>query len=204
MKIFVVRHGQTEWNKKGVIQGHSAIPLNEKGKRHAKHIANFLKNKNISIIYSSDLLRAKQTAQTVSKATKAKIVFTKALREMNMGKLVGLTHQQIPKKFPSYEQCKKLNHYRALGPKSESYFMVEKRVTPFLQKILSSYKKQSVALVAHEAVNRVILRLLLELEKNETVKIAHPNDCIYEVDIHEKKVVRYHEGKKHKGLLKRV
>ena len=66
MKIYVVRHGQTNWNVKGKIQGKSDIELNEKGIEQAKELKELIKNYDINLIISSPLKRAKQTAEIIN------------------------------------------------------------------------------------------------------------------------------------------
>jgi 2,3-bisphosphoglycerate-dependent phosphoglycerate mutase len=68
-KLFLIRHGQTDWNLAGKLQGHADIPLNATGKEQAQKVAQFLRKKQISLqaLYSSDLQRAHQTAQEISK-----------------------------------------------------------------------------------------------------------------------------------------
>ena len=66
MKIYTVRHGQTEWNKKGLYQGKTDVPLNEEGKKQAMLVKEKLKDKKIDLIISSPLKRAKETAEIIS------------------------------------------------------------------------------------------------------------------------------------------
>ncbi len=94
--IFLIRHGQTDWNLAGKIQGHSDIPLNATGKEQAQKVAQFLKKKQILLngLYSSDLQRAHQTAQEIAALFALDIILTPDLREGHFGKLEGLTKQE--------------------------------------------------------------------------------------------------------------
>ena len=65
MKIFIVRHGETEWNRTNRFQGISDIPLNKKGKAQAEALAHALKDEAIDVVYSSPLIRAKETARAI-------------------------------------------------------------------------------------------------------------------------------------------
>ncbi len=88
--IYAIRHGQTDWNKEGIIQGGgSNCPLNEEGLKQAKILAEKLKNFHITKIYSSDLLRAKQTTEEINKILKVKVVYSPLLRETNYGEVEG-------------------------------------------------------------------------------------------------------------------
>ena len=84
--IYLVRHGETDWNVKNIIQGQIDIPLNKKGENQALEIANELKDIHFDAIFSSDLSRAKRTAEIIATERKLAVVATKTLREMYFGK----------------------------------------------------------------------------------------------------------------------
>ena len=205
MKIFLVRHGQTDWNKKNVIQGLKGGRLNATGRRQAKTIALFLKGENISSIYSSDSFRARQTASEISKATGAKPTFSPKLRELDGGIFAGKTREEVSKKYSSLMREREHDPYHFKRPKGESYADVEQRVRPLLEKILSAHSKENIAIVSHQGTNRVVLRVLLGLEKNEAVQLSHPQDCVYEIAVNEggTSVAHHRGGKRGEGLLKR-
>lgn len=83
--FYIVRHGETEWNVKGLVQGHTDIPLTKKGKRQARQLAKKLSRINFNAVFSSDLLRAKQTAQLIALEKKIAVKTTQALREETDG-----------------------------------------------------------------------------------------------------------------------
>lgn len=89
--FYIVRHGETDWNKEGRAQGQTDIPLNETGKLQAKNIAQELKHITFYHAYSSDLLRAKHTAETIALEHTLTVVTTKLLRERNFGEYEGQT-----------------------------------------------------------------------------------------------------------------
>ncbi|MEK1831722.1 histidine phosphatase family protein [Priestia megaterium] len=68
--LYLIRHGQTDWNKNKLIQGHADIPLNEAGKQQAKRVAERFRDIHIDVIYTSDLLRAQETAREIAAAAK--------------------------------------------------------------------------------------------------------------------------------------
>lgn len=89
MMIYFVRHGETEWNKKEILQGHKDSPSTIKGINNAEKLGKILRDKKIEIIYSSDLGRCVQTAEIINRWLKVKIIKTKELRERNFGDLNG-------------------------------------------------------------------------------------------------------------------
>lgn len=89
--FYFIRHGQTDWNKKRLVQGQIDIPLNETGEQQAKTLAEVLENVQFDLAFSSDLMRAKRTADIVVLEKALYVATTKLLRERNFGKLQGGT-----------------------------------------------------------------------------------------------------------------
>lgn len=84
--IYLIRHGETDWNVERKIQGQTDIPLNSNGKQQAEEAANEIANLKIDRIISSDLSRAKETAEIINKKVGAKITFDKRIREVKFEK----------------------------------------------------------------------------------------------------------------------
>ncbi len=106
LRVFIFRHGQTEWNREGRIQGHRDIPLNEKGREDARRLARAFLKLPVGLVLSSDLSRAVDTATiALSEAVRnawhpvVPIVGDLRLREVDLGQLQGLTHDEIFEKF---------------------------------------------------------------------------------------------------------
>ena len=96
-EIYLVRHGETDWNNDGRFQGHVNIPLNEKGKIQAQEAYEKLKAINFDLIYSSDLERAAETARIINAYREIPIRYDQRLRERDAGKYSGLTLSEIAK-----------------------------------------------------------------------------------------------------------
>jgi len=96
-EIYLVRHGETDWNNDGRFQGHVNIPLNEKGKIQAQEAYERLKAINFDLIYSSDLERAAETARIINAYREIPIRYDQRLRERDAGKYSGLTLSEIAK-----------------------------------------------------------------------------------------------------------
>ncbi|MHB1463281.1 MAG: histidine phosphatase family protein [Armatimonadota bacterium] len=88
--IYLVRHGQTDWNVEKKTQGHTDIPLNDNGREQAKSLSMDISKLKIDRIISSDLLRARETAEIVNEAFGVYLTFDKRLREINYGDLEGI------------------------------------------------------------------------------------------------------------------
>ena len=115
MKIYVVRHGETDWNNKHLVQGLIDNPLNEKGREQAKNISEFFKDKNIKKFYSSPLCRAVETLEIIKKENKinAPTITLNGFLERDFGSLEGAKVKDFlslkdPQSEPGYEQNKDL------------------------------------------------------------------------------------------------
>ncbi len=99
MRLYIVRHGETEFNRNRMMQGYHEIPLNERGIRQATLLAHRLKEEQLDRIISSDLRRAVMTACIVASHTGAPMDYDPALRERNPGLLTGKSYDEEPRFF---------------------------------------------------------------------------------------------------------
>src|SRR5262245_3515870 len=101
-RVLLIRHGQTDWNAAGRWQGFEEIPLNDEGWAQARALAAYLSNQNgkINAIYSSDLIRAFQTASAIGEAFKLNPQPDPRWREMNLGIFQKLTRDEITARYP--------------------------------------------------------------------------------------------------------
>src|SRR4051794_38680024 len=97
--IYLIRHGETDWNVQERFQGHTDIPLNENGRSQARQLIAVCRHHKIEAILSSDLSRALETAQIIAAQLEIKVFQNAGLREANLGKAQGLTHSEIEQQF---------------------------------------------------------------------------------------------------------
>src|SRR5690606_26243485 len=151
-KLFLVRHGQSAGNAEGRFGGHCPTPLSARGLRQADGAAHALQKESITAIYSSDLLRAVQTAEPLSRLIDVPIIATSAFRERNVGVLEGLTFDESKAAYPDdfYALVNRdLNHKITRG---ESYRQLLERSTEELWKILNSHIGDRIAIFSHTGV----------------------------------------------------
>jgi len=128
--IYLVRHGQTDWNiEKKHTQGHTDIPLNENGKKQAEQLAQSISNLKIDKIISSDLLRAKETAEIINKKFGSPIFFDERMREINYGIL-----ERIPRDTLTQETWDIFNT-RPEELKAESKVHIFERIKNFFDEL---------------------------------------------------------------------
>lgn len=94
-RLILVRHGETDWNVEGRYQGHSDVPLNARGRAQAARLAEALRGSDIRAIYSSDLARARETAEALAHATRLAVQHDPRLREIDQGDWEGMLFLEI-------------------------------------------------------------------------------------------------------------
>lgn len=151
MELYVVRHGQTDFNVKKVFQGHIDIPLNEIGQKQAQETALKFKDIDVNMILASPLQRTLQTAEPISQITGVPITIEKRLIERCFGDMEG--HQNREdwniKMMLDYEKNYDIENVEPI----QSLF---KRVFDFLNEITEKYHDKKVVLVTHGAVSQPI------------------------------------------------
>ncbi len=202
MMLIIVRHAQTDWNAQKKMQGQRDNPLNEEGIRQTKELAKALSGTKIDKIYSSDLKRCISTAREIARDRKIEILARAGLREIDLGDMEGKTQEEMKEKHEWYENRKK-DKYNSPFPNGESYADVEKRVAPVLKEIQQENRDSTVAIVAHECANRVIIGKLLGLEEKKVEKIIQPQGFIYFIDTETKIIEHGKDRKRHEGLIEK-
>ncbi|HEV7643097.1 MAG TPA: histidine phosphatase family protein [Pyrinomonadaceae bacterium] len=147
--LYLIRHGQSAGNAEGRFGGHSATPLSELGHRQADITAKALSKERVTVIYSSDLERAVQTATALSEVTGLPVNKTDVFRERNIGVLEGLTFDEAEQEFPGdYKALVDRNIVHVIT-RGESYRQLVERVSGAVDEILEKHKGGKIAVFAH-------------------------------------------------------
>lgn len=156
--IYLVRHGQTEWNAKKIIQGQKDSPLTDLGITQAKELAKQLKKIKFDIAFSSDLLRARQTAEIIAAEHKLAVETTKLLRERSFGELEGQPIHALKAVEDLFETLEhdQVYKYKA-NPDFESDEEIATRLLTFLREIAIVNKGKKILVVTHGGIMRVML-----------------------------------------------
>lgn len=178
MRLILVRHGQTEWNAGGRYQGQSNVALSDTGRKQARFLAERFPVRQLDAIYTSDLDRAKETAECVGKRLGLTVCPEKAFRELSFGDWEGLTYQEISSRWP--EEAEKLFTApdELVIPHGETFQELQKRA---LDKIYSLYEKhidQTVAVFAHGAINKTILAGLMHIPLHYLWSLRQDNTAV--------------------------
>ena len=154
--VYVIRHGITDWNTSGRIQGHLDPPLNAAGRSQAQLVSQRLAGLGATALYSSDLRRAYETAQIIGQTTGLRVVQKLGLREMHFGRWQGLTSQQIRDRDPAGYAARRANPYDVSPPEGETWRRFYDRAVRALEEILATTAAKQVIVVTHSGVCTVL------------------------------------------------
>jgi len=159
--LLIVRHGETEWNAEGRIQGHTDIGLSEKGAEQARSLGQRLADRQIDVAYSSDLKRTSETAKLALGGRDITLNETPRLREYNKGIFEGMTLSEIQEKFPA-EYPKYLEKDLSYAPEGgETTRDVSTRIASIFAEIKANHLDETVLVVSHGGVLRAAMVSLL-------------------------------------------
>lgn len=198
MKIYFVRHGETDWNVKKKIQGTTDIPLNENGLKQAKRLAERLLKRGLKVesVYTSPHKRASQTAEILADALDVSCYELEGLAEMDLGDWEGSNWERIEEEYGQiYHNWNEHRRY-VKTPNGECYNEVLERTLKALQIILEK-ETEDVLVVTHSAVLMSLRCYLAKLEFEEMVdRFKTKNAELLEIDTEDIKeaISRFEQG----------
>ncbi len=165
-RIFLLRHGQTAWNAQQRLQGQLDIPLDDTGHWQAARLAAALAGEPLAAIYSSDLLRACQTAAPLAATLGLAVTVDRGLRERGFGRFEGCTYQEVEQRWPD-EALRWRRREPDFGPGGgEPLRDFYARCVATVERLASAHPGQDVAIVAHggvlDCVHRAAARIGLQ------------------------------------------
>lgn len=165
MQIVLVRHGETAYNASGHYQGHTQISLNERGFAQAAVVGKRLRTTTFDAIYSSDLLRAVQTAQAIAQYHNLPIVQHAGFREIDVGLWEHLTVPEIAAQYPQHFATYKHTPGRAIYTGGESYAMMQVRAMQALMQVIDMHQPtERLCIVCHGGTIRALVCAFLHLD----------------------------------------
>ena len=174
-RLYLIRHGETEWNSQHLAQSYTDIPLSDVGRQQAQCTAKRLQNVDFDVAYSSDLCRAKETAEIILGTRHIQVNTIKSLREYNKGVFEGLHRSEYSLRYPDQYQAS-LTQDLDFSPESgESVRQVYDRVSEFGIFITAEYPNENILIACHGGSLRALVVHLLSLSMETTWKLATSN-----------------------------
>jgi broad specificity phosphatase PhoE len=148
-RLWIARHGETDWNLEGRFQGQADPPLNASGLEQARQVADKLADACIHSIYSSDLQRALLTAKIIGERLGLTPHTNRRLREIRLGEWEGMLTEQIKSQYPEVWYRRQLDPVNVSSPGGENLQEVAERIWPAVDRIVHRHPDETVLLVSH-------------------------------------------------------
>jgi len=170
-KYYILRHGEAKSNVDDIVScwpEKFKNPLTEKGKLQIESVAERLKSKNIDLIFSSPLLRTKETAEIMAKDLGLKIKFDKRLREIGFGIFNSKPAEEFVKYFKDFNDLK--DRMKTKSPGGENYTEVSKRVISFFKEVNNKYTGKNILIVSHQAPILLLRAEIIDLAVLDSIE----------------------------------
>lgn len=198
-EFWVIRHGETLWNASGQLQGHADIELSDHGLEQCERLSKRLGGLCFTALYSSDLLRAKHTAEIIVQKTDCPnktVQLEPRLREIDVGLLSSLHYRDIPTLFPEYVLALQRDAWQTCRPGGESMADLYTRVKDCLLELSIRHAGERILIVTHGGVVRVAVALALGGLQDVWARLSIENTSITRILLnpHGGKLISYNDA----------
>lgn len=177
-RIFLIRHGETEWNRQGKLQGQSNVNLSPEGVHQAQMLAEYAYFKHADAIYSSDLHRAAATAEILAKKFGLRVRKMPELRETNFGEWEGKSISELAEKYPKDFGKFFTAPEKFQPPQGESFLSSQARIINAMDRITANHDNENIIVVSHGAVIRLLLCAALDMPIHKMWALAQFNMAV--------------------------
>ncbi len=157
MRVLLVRHAETEWNRERRFQGWRDIPLSAAGRAQAECAARLLAETPLTAVWSSPLARARETAAIIAAPHRLAVQESEAFKEMGFGEWEGLTRDEVRARFPDAHRAWAETPAEARWPGAETLAAVRARALQGLQALRAAHAGQTIAVVSHGITGRILI-----------------------------------------------
>lgn len=182
IRLFIARHGETEFNRKGLLQGRGIDePLNETGWKQANSLASYLRKYSADALYSSSLKRSWQTAEPLHKLSNLEIFQKIDLDEMDFGKYEGTPYRDVSSELSELQRVWESGEVTRAIPGGESPQDVFERANGEIRSALDLFSGKTMVLILHGRLIRILLSEWLGYGLKNMQKIEHQNGSVYQL-----------------------
>lgn len=179
---YLLRHGETTWNRESRLQGQLDSPLTDAGRAHARASAALLARLGVDVIYASPLGRAQETVALMRDVLPHPVIVDDRLKEWCGGDWSGELHDEIRVKWPAEWAAWDADRYTTRSPNGESFGDLIARAAAFVGDAAPPPGSR-VAIVGHGFMNRALANVLLALNRADTLAIRQGNDTVIRVTV---------------------
>ena len=179
-KLYVVRHGEIDFNIQGRYAGSVDVELNKKGLRQTRDITDKVSKLNIDIIITSPLQRCRQMTDMIYEIINVPVVIMEEFRERDVGVYEGLTREEAKSKYPNLWAKNITRIYDDAPPGGETIKAVENRVFVGLEKIKEKYEGKNILIVTHAFVGKIIHKFFHKMTEEQFFEYKLENTKVVE------------------------
>ena len=184
MHLLLIRHGETDWNNEGRIQGHTDTPLNPRGIQQAGRLAARLASEEIDAVYTSPLARARVTAELIAQKHCLTAIPDDRLKEKFLGDFEGMTGGDLEKQYPEIFHAWHASEVHFPLPGEETPTALQERVQAFLDRVRAEHPDGAqVAVVSHGGTLSMFLATLIGLDIQRRFPFWFDNASVSHIDL---------------------
>lgn len=186
MRIILIRHGQTQWNSEGRVQGRTDIPLNARGMAQAEAVGEWLSGRKIDAVYASPLMRAHDTAKAIADRHNLCVKLLDEMIEIEFGLWEGKTSRELSKEFPEFwvDWSWHLDEEKSAMMRAESAYAILARAKRAVSAVMDENAADAtVAIVSHTMPIKLLMAdaVGIPLENMRQVKVDNCGVCEFEL-----------------------
>ncbi|RMD52557.1 MAG: alpha-ribazole phosphatase [Nitrospirae bacterium] len=186
MRLYLIRHGEITGAHTRRYNGHRDVELSENGRIQIERLAEYLRERvEIDAFYSSDLKRSIDSARIIADRYQSRPIAIPDIRERNFGEWEGMTFDEICEKYPNafYSWAKDPLNYSPIG--GESTIEVRDRIMPVIEELSKKHRSDTIAIVGHGGINRIIICELLGIPLKNIFRIEQDFGALNIIDFFE-------------------
>ena len=184
-RLCLIRHGETEWNAQGRVQGQLDIPLSPVGLGQARALARALSGEKFSALYSSDLVRVRQTAQPLAERLELEPILDARLRERHYGVFQGMTYADAKEKMPDAYARFRAKELDFSFENGESLSQFNERALACVRELAERHKGESIVVFTHGGVLEMVYRYATARGLSTARDFEIPNAALNRVEVGE-------------------
>jgi broad specificity phosphatase PhoE len=177
-RIFLIRHGTTEWNREEIFRGRADCALNDTGRAEARAVAVYLQGVEIEKIYSSPLSRADETAKAIAAKRGLQVIPDPAFIDLDFGEWQGLPLKEVREKYPDLYRAWRERPQDVTFPGGENLAQVRARAWEGLLRVVQENPEKTALIVSHRVITKVLICAALGLDNSRFWQIKQDTTAI--------------------------
>ncbi len=177
-RVYLVRHGTTDWNKEEIFRGRVDCKLNETGQAEARALAGYFRDIPVEVIYSSPLSRATETAQVIAAAKGLRVLPDPAFVDMDFGAWQRMPLREVKEKYPELYRVWREQPQAMTPPGGENLPQVRARAWEGLRRIVQENPERALLIISHRVVTKVLICAVLGLDDSHFWQIQQDTTAV--------------------------